>query len=91
MNSITPFCAVRANPEIAAKFSSESFEFYTDNSLKKILDHNPHSFLQLIKPNIIPNKGMTSTYLSSRRPAAQGRRALCGGEGGMKEPVVGSR
>ncbi len=60
MNSITPFCAVRANPEIAAKFSSESFEFYTDNSLKKILDHNPHSFLQLIKPNIIPNKGMTS-------------------------------
>ena len=52
MAQVIPFSAVRPNDHLAEKFCSKSVDFYSEEELICILNSNPNSFVQIIKPSI---------------------------------------
>lgn len=59
MAIIKPFKAIRPTRDKAALATSRSYDVYTENELKSVLNYNPYSFLHIIKPAYESDKNLS--------------------------------
>lgn len=59
MAQVIPFNAVRPKDKLASKFCSQSINFYSEEELNQILNFNPNSFIQIIKPSFSNNNNLS--------------------------------
>ena len=51
MAKIRPFKAIRPTRDKASLFATRSYLTYSDETIAEKLNHNPYTFLHIIKPN----------------------------------------